>query len=189
MANYIAANLIADLEKMQNYNDYFDILPKHIKMKNGRYVLFFTRYWNKIPDKLFYDLYKKILCDVRRNNYFKELFNVQLERHIKKFNKHDTVDNEKLKGMLDENGYLTVYRGHSSYLLRNTASWTLSKDFAFWFGKRIALLNKTDGYYIYTGKVMLKDILAYITDKNEEEIVVPSKYVMDKKKEYFEFSI
>lgn len=189
MANYIAANLISDLEKMQDYKDYFDILPKHIKMKNGRYVLFFTRYWDKIPEKFFYDLYKEILCDSRRNDYFKELFNIQLEKYIKKFNKHDTVENDKLKSMLDDDGYLTVYRGHSSYYLRNTASWTLNKDFAFWFGKRIALLHKTDGYYIYQGKVKLEDILAYVTKKNEEEIVVPSKYVMDKKRTYYDFSI
>lgn len=189
MAHHIAADLIADIKNMNSYTDFFDIIPRHVKMKNGRFVFYFTRYWKQIPDKFFYDIYKEILCDVRRNNYFKELFGIQLERRVKKFNQNDTVNNEKLKKLLDSDGYLTVYRGHYSYYLRNTASWTINRDFALWFGKRTALLSKSSGYYLYTGKVKLEDIMTYITQRNEEEIVVPSKYVINRKKEYFDFNI
>ena len=51
-----------------------------------------------------------------------------------------------------------------------------------------ALLSGEDKYYILSGKVKAEDVLAYITRMNEDEIVVMSKYVIGKQREYFDFT-
>lgn len=187
MAKNFSVNIISDIENMTSHKDFYHILSKHIKARNIKYIFYFAKYWKYIPDEYFYDLYKEIMCDVKRNDYFKELFGLNIEKRIKSFNKNDTTYNTYLKEKLDENGYLTIYRGHTDYILRNTASWTLNKNFAHWFGKRYAILNSQNGYYVYTAKVSLKDIFTYLNDKNEEEIVVTAKHLKSRKKEYFEF--
>ena len=187
MAKSISADIIFDIENMTSYKDFYLIISKHIKTRKAKYVFYFAKYWKYVPDECFYDLYKEIMCDPKRNDYFKELFGANIEKRIKCFNQNDTINNTYLAEKLDEDGYLTIYRGHTDYILRNTASWTLNKDFARWFGKRYALLNNQTGYYVYTAKVSIKDVFTYLNGKNEDEIVVTSKYLKSKKKEYFEF--
>jgi hypothetical protein len=100
-------------------------------------------------------------------------------------NKHDTVENPALINLLDNDGYLTIYHGHCKKTLRNSNSWTLDKDIAKWFGSRNALFSRSSDFYVVTGKVRLDDIIAYITDRNEQEIVVLQKNVKGKTKEIF----
>ena len=105
---------------------------------------------------------------------------------IRKHNHSDTVDNAELIKLLDAEGYLTVYHGHCKKTLRNSNSWTIKKDIACWFGNRNANLQKQDKYYVVTGKVKLSDIITYITDRQEYEVLVLNKDVKKKTKEFFD---
>jgi hypothetical protein len=64
----------------------------------------------------------------------------------------------------------------------------LNKQTADWFGRRNALFNATNNYYVWTGKVKLEDVIAYITERKEAEIVIKPKYVEKRSKEAFLFA-
>lgn len=87
--------------------------------------------------------------------------------------------------LLDSDGFLTVYHGHAKKTLRNSNSWTIEPEIAHFFGNRNALFMKSDKYYVVTGKVRLEDVIAYVTDRKETEIVVLQGDVSGKKKEFF----
>ena len=65
---------------------------------------------------------------------------------------------------------VTIYRGEGdkSTSLDKALSWTLNPQTAYFF----AIKNSQNTSYLYTAKVKKKDILDYINDRNEEEILV-----------------
>jgi len=75
------------------------------------------------------------------------------------------------------NKSLTIYRGLSAKtksvagkFIRNGFSWTLNQEKAAWFARRF------DGYYgkpfVAEAKIQKDDIIAYLTDRSEDEILV-----------------
>lgn len=165
-----------------------DFVSKHIYTCSlGDIIRCFVLMWDAIPDQYLYETYKHCLstCDPGRN-YYNYFFKADLLDKILLVNKYDTVNNSALQELIDEKGYLTIYHGHCKKTLRGSNSWTLNKDTAKWFGNRNALLKNNLTFYVVTGKVLLKDIIAYITNRNEQEIVVLNKNVTNKTKEFFE---
>lgn len=73
-------------------------------------------------------------------------------------------DIEKLSTLPDE---FYVYRGLMKKAKVQALSWTLDLDKAVWFAKRF----KNEGK-VYRGLCRKKDILVYLSSRNEEEIVV-----------------
>lgn len=68
---------------------------------------------------------------------------------------------------------LIIYRGHTerSPNIKNSYVWTLKKSVAEWFSNRF----DTNGV-VYKAKISPRDVIAYIKDRNEHEIIVlPSK--------------
>jgi len=167
-----------------------DFISKHIYTCSlGDIIRCFILMWGAIPKQYLYETYKYCLsaCDPGRN-YYNEFFKADILDEILLVNKHDTVNNSVLQALVDEKGCLTIYHGHCKKTLRGSNSWTLNKDTAKWFGNRNALMKNSSTYYVVTGKAFLKDIIAYITDRTEQEILVLNKNVINKTKEFFEKS-
>lgn len=65
---------------------------------------------------------------------------------------------------------LTIYRGDkTANRARKGLSWTLDRSRAQWFAKR--LCKKGDTAFVAKGKIAKKDVIAYLTGRNESEII------------------
>lgn len=80
---------------------------------------------------------------------------------------------KKIGYISDLSGVVMIYRGVGSEKYRGGISWTLDKSKAEWFATRF-----TDDGIVYSAKVKSKDILYYISDRGEEEIIVDPKKLM-----------
>lgn len=80
---------------------------------------------------------------------------------------------KKIGYISDLSGVVMIYRGVGSEKYRDGISWTLDKSKAEWFATRF-----TDDGIIYSAKVKSKDILYYISERGEEEIIVDPKKLM-----------
>lgn len=79
----------------------------------------------------------------------------------------------KLNYVSNLSGVVSIYRGVDSEKYRDGISWTLDREKAEWFATRF-----TEDGIIYSAKVKSKDILYYISDRGEEEIIVDPKKLM-----------
>ena len=68
---------------------------------------------------------------------------------------------------------ITIYRGEDekSNSYKSALSWTLSLDMAKFFANRY---NKTNSGKVYQATVAKEDILAYLPEREEEEVIVKS---------------
>jgi hypothetical protein len=73
---------------------------------------------------------------------------------------------ERLMNQLDNEGYMTIYRGYNEYSREDGNSYTLSKDKAIWFANRFS-----DNGYVNKYKIHIYDVLAFITNRGEAEII------------------
>lgn len=71
---------------------------------------------------------------------------------------------------------ITVYRGITSYNAKNVKalSWTLDRNVAEWFATRF----DEDGT-VYQAQIAKSHIYAYFNGRNESEVIVDPKYLMD----------
>ena len=69
---------------------------------------------------------------------------------------------------LSDNDMLTIYRG-AKYNDYKGLSWTIEKQVAIWFARRFS--KNSDKCYIFTGKLLKRDIIAYFNGRKEAEIV------------------
>ena len=72
------------------------------------------------------------------------------------------------KSALDDDGMVRVYRGQARSELSGL-SWTLSRKRAEWFALRFVPEGSVG--YLFEGTVAQAEVLAYLEDRNEEEIV------------------
>ena len=178
--------LVEDLKEVQSIDDFYKVTHEHGYYSRADMCYCFILFWDSIYNKeALYEIYKTVLTDNESREYYNQLIKPCIVEEVRKYNHTDTVDNEELTSLLDENGYITVYHGHCKKTLRGSYSWTTDCDTAKWFGSRHALFSHSEQYYVVTGKVKLTDIITYITDRNEREVLVKPADVKDKKKEYF----
>lgn len=80
---------------------------------------------------------------------------------------------------LPDDEEFTIYRGQSNKDERNLGiSWSLSKEVATRFANGAAVRSFQDGY-LATAKVQRSHIMAYITGRNEEELIIDPICVKD----------
>lgn len=79
----------------------------------------------------------------------------------------------KLGYVSDLSGVVTIYRGVGSEKYRDGISWTLDREKAEWFATRF-----TEDGVVYSAKVKSNDILYYISDRGEKEVIVDPKRLM-----------
>jgi hypothetical protein len=149
-----------------NYMDFF------IRVDSRARILLFKRLFNEIPDK---DLYEVFLTIYTHADYgFTEIDEKYFSRIIKCKPKQQQQKIEKsLKHKIDEDGFITVYRGVGSKSTspEKAYSWTTDINIAAFFASRFSQVGD-----IYTGKVHIKDVIAYVEDRNEHEILaLPGK--------------
>jgi len=70
---------------------------------------------------------------------------------------------------------VTVYRGTPGSKGRKGISWTLDKERARWFSLRFATAKERPR--VWTLEVPGEMILAYLTDRNEDEVVIDPRYL------------
>lgn len=114
---------------------------------------FISEHWCKVEDgddleKLFYYLY-----DCRFVSSYRCEIREQLKRQLKK--------------QMDAKGYITIYRGFNEYSREDGNSFTLSKDVAIRFSNRWG----EDKGYVNKYKIHINRVMAFITDRNEAEII------------------
>jgi hypothetical protein len=82
-------------------------------------------------------------------------------------------EQETLNSMPD---IIKIYRGFSLDELENGFSWTTNFKTAEWF------TNRTKGDFVLSGHAKKSDVVAYIKGRNEDEILIDPKNVIDKEK-------
>lgn len=127
------------------------VLERMLKERDfsNKYIYdYICEHWSKIENG--YDL--ELLADCL---YWKKTYNEY------------KVLRKQLKKQMDEDGYITVYRGFNDYSREDGNSYTLSKEKAIWFAKRFS----KDVCYVNKYKIHIDDVLAFITNRGEAEIV------------------
>lgn len=180
--------ILSGMKNVQSVDDFDSLLAEYMPYSETDRCYYFILGWNNIPNKeVVYDLFKDCLSSNESNDLYNKLMYPKLIKEIMKHNQKDTTENQELIGLLDAEGYLTIYHGHVTKSLKNHNSWTIKKEVAEYFGNRNALFNQKKEYCVVCGRVKLKDVITYITDRNEFEIVVPDKCVDIISKEQYKY--
>ena len=86
------------------------------------------------------------------------------------------MDEDDLQRFMELEETVAVYRGVTSFNAERVRalSWTLDKDTAHWFAHRFG----EDGT-VYEAQIEKKHILAFFSSRNESEVIVDPKYLME----------
>ena len=86
------------------------------------------------------------------------------------------MSQDELNTLNDLDSTVTVYRGVTSFNAKNVKalSWTLDRNVAEWFASRF----DEDGT-VYQAQIDKPHIYAYFDGRNESEVIVDPKYLMD----------
>ncbi len=180
--------ILSGMKNVHSTEDFYSHLLEYIPYNEADICGYFILGWKDIPDKdVVYELFKDCLSSNESNDLYNKLMQPKLIKEVMKHNQKDTTENQELIGLLNTEGYLTIYHGHVTKSLKNHNSWTIKKEVAEYFGNRNALFNQKKEYYVVCGRVKLKDVITYITDRNEFEIVVLDKYVDIISKEQYKY--
>lgn len=95
---------------------------------------------------------------------------------FKKADKSFLMDSEERDQLEELDDVVTVYRGVTSYNAKNikALSWTTDYQTADWFAHRF----DEDGT-VYEAQISKEHILAFFNGRNESEVIVDPKYLMD----------
>lgn len=173
-----------DLTKEDGFNKWTEHLFKYIDeaesvwkiyfMVNAPYKLTMIKYWK---DDLCLEDFTKLFKDAwilseNPNNDVNVPINM-LIRWFKKADKKILMNNEELEVYNSLPDEFTIYRGVGRKSKRNGISWTRNKEIAEWFMNR----REDEGGYILMATVKKENCLAYINARDEEEIIVDTRYI------------
>lgn len=99
-------------------------------------------------------------------------------RYFRTADKAKVMEEEEYRAFCALPDEITVYRGVKPNGKIKALSWTLNKDRAEWFANRF----ESDGC-VYRAVIKKEDVLAYFSCRNEEEIVLDYKKLIDVTKE------
>lgn len=96
---------------------------------------------------------------------------------FKKANPNELMNEDELRIFNQLADTVTIYRGVTSYNADNikALSWTLDYDKAEWFANRF---GEEDGT-VYEAEIEKAHILAYFNRRNESEVIVDPKHLID----------
>ena len=178
-------NIAKSISQINDNNSFSDVVSKLGGYSAENLIYYFCNFWSCIPNEHLFEAYADCLTMCETHSNYDFFFKKDILTKVHQLNKHNTIDNAKLQSQLDSDERLTVYHGHCKPTMRGSNSWTLDKDIAMFFGKRNALFSKVSDFYVVTGKVALKSIIAFIDDREEQEVVVLQGNVKNQKKEFF----
>lgn len=139
-----------------------------IGLINKPYRLFYVKCcWNYMSDKDRAESLKFAWITSENTNHDVNVNRHDIQKMLREVKKEyfmSTSDFEKYKSLSDG---LIVYRGIQHNAKKDGFSWTLSKEKAKWFASRFNNHGK-----VIERKVQKKDIVAYINDLNEQEIIL-----------------
>lgn len=168
---------------------------KFVGTHNGGYfsrdeeLCWFHSVWRFIPENMLYEIYRGLLWDTNWAQgrwAYPFFFKPDLRKKIMELKNHDTIENSVLHSLLDDDGYLTVYHGHSEKTMRGAYSWTLDKSKAMENGYFFAeIVKKNPTFYCVTGKVKLADVITFINGHSIHEITAIQRKVINQNKEIF----
>lgn len=173
-----------DLANKDGFNKWTDILFNHIDetesvweiyfMVNAPYKLTMIKYWK---DDLCLEDFTKLFKDawILSENPNDDT-NVPINMLIQWFKKADKrilMNNEELEIYNSLPDEFTIYRGVGRKSKRTGISWTRNKEIAEWFMNRW----EDEGGYMLMATVKKENCLAYINARNEEEIIVDTRYI------------
>lgn len=143
-------------------------------MVNAPYKLTMIKYWK---DDLCLEDFTKLFKDawILSENPNDDI-NVPVDMLIQWFKKTDKrilMNNEELEVYNSLPDEFTIYRGVGRKSKRNGISWTRNKEIAEWFMSRW----EDEGGYMLMAIVKKENCLAYINARNEEEIIVDTRYI------------
>lgn len=142
------------------------------------YKFAFIKYTSNFMSK---DDLSAILADAwistEEPNLDSNLSKTKLLSLFKSANPKALMDDEELAIFNNLDDTVTVYRGVTSYNADNikALSWTLDYNKAEWFANRFG----EEGGTVYEAEIDKKHILAYFGRRNESEVIVDPKYLID----------
>lgn len=146
-----------------------------------QYAKIIRRYGNGFEFDLYFELYDltedKDKYQIFINIYtlveygFSKIEKEKIEKIFSLKNKKAPI--KALVKAVDENGYVTIYRGEGllSASIDDAYSWTTNLSTALFFARRFTSMNAR----LYTAKIHLNDIVDYVTDRGEFEILLLPK--------------
>lgn len=159
-----------ELEKAQQAGD----LSSYVWLHERPYRLqAFTDFQGEITDKDYWETLGSIWID--SENIWQNLKGWKAllsSSHPEREFFMDDGDRAALAKLRAEKETVTVYRGHQG-LNRNGLSWTLDRDKARWFSRRL-LSGKKKGE-VAERTVNLSDVFAYLGGRGEQEIILLKK--------------
>lgn len=144
---------------------------------NKPYRIAFLKY---TVDFMSRDDMSKILADIwistESPNLDPNMSKSKLVTLFRKANPSELMNEDELEVFNEFEEMVTIYRGVTSYNANNikALSWTLDYDKAEWFANRFG----EDGT-VYEAEIEKAHILAYFNRRNESEVIVDPKYLID----------
>lgn len=163
----------AQIEHSLEKKDYHSLLSM---TENIIKIEMFIKYFHDIPDKDKYDIFRNVYQKSEYNfrqlepDFLENVFSYR--RESKKW-----VKNMKLlRTKVVSDGWLVVYRGEGSKSssIEDALSWSLDKETAEFFANRF---DETG--VLYQAKVHIDNVLDYIDERNEEEVLVDFQDLTD----------
>ncbi len=152
--------------------------PYHIYMMiNKPYALAFL---NLAENHLSQKDFSEILADAwirsENPNMDKNFVKNNLVAMFKKADKSILMDGEETEQFDSFDDTVTIYRGVTSYNAKNikALSWTTDYQTAEWFAHRFG-----EEGTVYEAKISKEHILAFFNGRNESEVIVDPKYLMN----------
>lgn len=146
-----------------DYESYFIHTDKRIRLT------MYKKLFNDIPDELKVEIFRSVYTssevgfDMLKPNFIKQIYSC----------KTDEIDSSLWEtAEVTEDGYVMIYRGYNGLNtpLEKAYSWTIDKKVAEWFAERFQ--NEGNGRELITAKVRKENILDYLPNRNEEEVLV-----------------
>jgi hypothetical protein len=179
--------LIDITESVENLQAWQNYMKKQINstdnayeiymMTNKPYSLTFLKYASPYLSKADFS---KILADAwirsKNPNCDTNVSKSKLISMFKQADPHELMLEDELRQYEELDDTVTVYRGVTSHNAKNikALSWTLDREKAEWFAHRF----NEDGT-VYEAEIDKQHILALFNGRNESEVIVDPKFLMD----------
>lgn len=163
--------------KDKSFDSLFSFADKKI------FFIIYKEYFDQIPDNEKFNWFIYIYTTSEYG--FSEFLDLEFIKEIIKYKKDDRK--ELIRELKPINEYITIYRGEGSRSasIDKAYSWSVDINKALFFANRF---NQSENSRLYEAKIHIDNIIAYIKNRGEEEVLVfPDKLEDVKIIEMFNF--